>query len=39
MLVLLSHGKDLFVAIHERKDGRTRRVQGMALQTGDPAEE
>jgi hypothetical protein len=39
MVVLLSHGRDLFVAIHERKDGRSRWVQGMTLQTRDPAEE
>lgn len=39
MLVLLSHARDLFMAIHERRDGRTRWIQGMTLQTNDPAEE
>ena len=39
MLVLLSHGRNLFVAIHERRDDRTRWVQGIDLQTDDPAEE
>lgn len=39
MLTLLGHQRTLFVALHERKDGRDRWVQGMALQTTDPAEE
>jgi hypothetical protein len=39
MLVLLSQGRDLFLAVHERKNGRTRWLQGMELQTNDPAEE
>jgi hypothetical protein len=38
-LVLLGHGKPLFMAVHERKDMRSRWVQGVRLQTNDPAEE
>lgn len=39
MLVLLSHGRDLFVALHERRIGRTRWIHGISLQTNDPTEE
>jgi hypothetical protein len=36
---LLSHGRDLFLALHERRSGRTRWIQGLSLQTNDPADE
>jgi len=39
MLPLLTHGPDLFVALHERRSGRTRWIHGLSLQTNDPAEE
>lgn len=39
MLVLLSHGRDVFLALHERRSGRTRWIQGLSLQTNDPADE
>jgi hypothetical protein len=39
MLVLLNHGGNLFMAIHERKDNRARWVQSITLQTNNPAEE
>jgi hypothetical protein len=39
MLVLLMSGRPLFLAIDERKDGRTRWIDGITLQTTDPAEE
>ncbi|UCI23529.1 hypothetical protein [Mesorhizobium sp. B2-8-5] len=38
-LALLSNGRSLFLAIYERKKGGTRWVQGVSLQTTDPAEE
>jgi len=38
-LVLLGHGKKMFLAIHESKNKRTRWVQSLTLQTADPAEE
>jgi len=38
-LVMLNGSRDLFLAIHEIKSGRDRWVQGIALQTKDPAEE
>jgi hypothetical protein len=39
MLVLLSQKRDLFLAVHERRNGRTRWIHGMSLQTSDPSEE
>ena len=39
MLILLSHGRDFFLALHERRSGRTRWIHGMSLQTNDPTEE
>ncbi|RRI02288.1 hypothetical protein EH240_12530 [Mesorhizobium tamadayense] len=38
-LALLSSGRLLFLAIHERKKDRARWVQSVSLQTTDPAEE
>jgi hypothetical protein len=38
-LLLLGHGMNSFLAIHERKEKRSRWVQGVTLQTADPAEE
>lgn len=38
-LALLTIGRSLFLAIHERKKGRARWVQSVSLQTNDPAEE
>ena len=38
-LALLSNGRALFLAIHERKTNRTRWVQSASLQTTDPADE
>ena len=38
-LALLSNGKSLFLAIHERKRNRVCWVQSLSLQTIDPAEE
>ncbi len=38
-LGLLSNGRSLFLAIHERKKDRARWVQSVSLQTTDPAEE
>lgn len=39
MLVLLGTKRDLYLAIDERKIGRTRWVDGVSLQTTDPAED
>ena len=39
MLVLLGHERALYLAIHERKENRTRWIQGLTLQTVDPEEE
>lgn len=39
LLVLLGSGKSLHVALDERKDGRTRWVRSLSLQTNDPSEE
>lgn len=39
MLVLLGTERDLYLAIEERKIGRTRWVDGICLQTTDPAED
>jgi hypothetical protein len=39
VLVLLSHQRNLFLGLHERKIDRSRWVQGIAVQTNDPAEE
>ena len=39
VLVLLGHGKQLYLSIHERKLERQRWVQGITVQTTDPAEE
>ncbi len=36
MLVLLGHGRDLFLALHERRSGRKRWIHGLSLQTNDP---
>ncbi len=38
-LILLGREKMLYLAIHERRVGRTRWAQGVSLQTTDPAEE
>jgi hypothetical protein len=38
-LALLSNGRSLFLAIHERKKDRARWVQSVSVQTSDPAEE
>ncbi|TIN77516.1 hypothetical protein [Mesorhizobium sp.] len=38
-LALLSNERSLFLAIHERKSGRVRWVQGLGLKTTDPSEE
>ncbi len=37
-LILLNGNKHLYVAVHERKVGRTRWVRSLSLQTNDPAE-
>ncbi|MBV2089967.1 MAG: hypothetical protein KUF72_03695 [Candidatus Thiodiazotropha sp. (ex Ctena orbiculata)] len=37
-LILLNGNKRLYVAVHERKVGRTRWVRALSLQTNDPAE-
>lgn len=39
LLVLLGHDQHLYMAIHERKIERHRWVQGITVQTSDPAEE
>lgn len=39
LLVLLGQDRQLYVMLHERKEKRVRWVQGMSLQTTDPAEE
>lgn len=39
MLVLLASRQGLYLAIQERKIGRTRWVDGIGLQTTDPAED
>ncbi len=39
MLVLLSSGRRLYLAIEERRLGRTRWIDGVGLQTTDPADE
>lgn len=38
-LVLLSHGKSLFLAIHECKDKRKRWIRALSLQTTNPEDE
>ncbi|TGV61079.1 hypothetical protein EN784_01380 [bacterium M00.F.Ca.ET.141.01.1.1] len=38
-LALVSSGRSLFLGIHERRSKRTRWIQGISLQTTDPAEE
>jgi hypothetical protein len=38
-VMLLGQQKNLFLAVHERKVERSRWVQGVSLQTNDPAEE
>lgn len=39
MLILLSTDKQLFIAIHEFKEGRYRQARSISIQTVDPAEE
>ena len=39
MLILLSSGRELYLAIDERKIGRTRWVDGLSLQTTDPVDD
>lgn len=39
MLLLLGTGRELYIALHERKRGRERWVQSLSLQTTDPHEE
>ena len=39
MLVLLPNVSPLYISLHERKIGRTRWINGLTLQTTDPAEE
>jgi hypothetical protein len=39
MLVLVSSQRDFYLAIDERKVGRSRWVDGVGLQTSDPAED
>ncbi len=39
MLTLLTGRSPLYLAIHERKVDRTRWINGLCLQTTDPAEE
>lgn len=39
MLVLLNSGRTLYLAIEERREGRTRWIDGVGLQTSDPAED
>lgn len=38
-LVLLNGNRRLYLAVHEKKAGRTRWVRALSLQTNDPAEE
>lgn len=38
-LALMNSGRSLFLAIHERRSKRSRWIQGMSLQTTDPANE
>ena len=38
-LMLLGQGRSVYLAIRERKEKRTRWVQGLSIQTTDPAEE
>lgn len=38
-LALLSSGKAVYAALHERKENRQRRIQSLSVQTTDPAEE
>lgn len=38
-LALVNSGRSLFLAIHERRSKRARWIQGLSLQTIDPAEE
>lgn len=38
-LVLVNSGRSLFLGIHERRSKRVRWIQGVSLQTTDPAEE
>jgi hypothetical protein len=39
MLALLNSGRTLYLAIEERREGRTRWIDGVGLQTTDPAED
>lgn len=39
LLILLGQQRNLFLSLHEHKVNRSRWVQGMTLQTSDPAEE
>jgi hypothetical protein len=39
MLALLPNVQPLYISIHERKIGRKRWINGLTLQTTDPAEE
>ena len=39
LLVLLGSGRPMFLAVHETKSERIRRIQNLSLQTTDPAEE
>jgi hypothetical protein len=39
LLILLGHQRQLYVAIHERKIERQRWIQGVEIQTNDPADE
>lgn len=39
VLILLGHGRRLYLAIHEKKIERQRWIQGISVQTTDPAEE
>lgn len=38
-LILLNGNKQVYVSFHEIKEGRKRRIQNLAVQTTDPAEE
>lgn len=39
LLTLLGYNRPLFVAVHEKKEGRSRWIQSVSLQTTDPTEE
>jgi hypothetical protein len=39
MLTLLGTGRQLYISLQERKQGRDRWVRSLSLQTTDPAEE